>query len=56
MADGSTASSAAYTQTGSGPFKFMIVNNVQNSEGESIDYRVYRTLSELNNPVTFIVS
>jgi len=55
MADGSTANSAAYTNTGSGPYKFDLVN-VTNQFGQSVDYRVYRSLNQLNGDSTFIVS
>ena len=55
MADGSTANSAAYTNTGSGPYKFDLVN-VINQFGEDVDYRVYRSLNQLNGDSTFIVS
>ena len=55
MADGSTASSASYTNSGSGPYKFDIVS-VQNQFSQTINYRVYRSLNQLNGAATFIVS
>ena len=42
--------------SGSGTYKYQTVSNVTNSQGEDSDYRVYRSLNQLNGSATFIVS
>ena len=42
--------------TGSGTYKYQVILNVTNSQGEDSDYRVYRSLNLLNGSATFIVS
>ena len=42
--------------TGSGTYKYQVIPNVTNSQGEDSDYRVYRSLNQLNGSATFIVS